>query len=291
MPARVTYSQLWRESVDRLQAAGIANAHREALWILEHALEVSSLYLKVHPHDSPDADRMGTAINLIARREAREPLQYLLGSQEFYGREMIVGPEVLIPRPESELLVEHIRNRLGKEQSALVIDVGTGSGCLAVTVAAELSEARVIGIDRSAEALHIARMNAERYQVSGRIHWVVGDVLSPLLSLNLEGTVGAIIANLPYISHSEWDALPPDVKEYEPRLALDGGPDGLSVYRRLLGQASEVLRSKGWLCMEVGVGQAEKLCTIVEAQRQFERPAVREDAQGIPRVVCTQRIA
>ncbi len=291
MSVRITYSQLWRDSVNRLQAAGLANAQREALWILEHALGVSSLDLKVNPHAVPDSDRVEMAVSLVARREAREPLQYLLGSQEFYGREMMVGPEVLIPRPESELLIEHIRNHFGAEPSPLVIDVGTGSGCLAVTVAAELPEAIVIGSDRSAEALHMARVNAERYQVSPQIRWVVGDLLSPLLSPHLEGKVGAIIANLPYISHSEWDDLPLDVKEYEPRLALDGGPDGLSVYRRLVGQAPALLRTKGWLCMEIGVGQAETLSTIVEAQGRFERPTVQEDAQGIPRVVCTQRIA
>ncbi len=280
-----TYSQLLQESEERLQQAGISNAQFEAMWILEHALGVSLLQLKIDPQGKPDPECVEQAIRLIGRRAAHEPLQYILGSQEFYGRDMMVGPGVLIPRPESELLVDLAREHVERHESPLLVDVGTGSGCLAISLAAEIPGSMVIGIDRSVGALARARENANRHRMQEQIYWMIGDLLAPLLSIQVEGKVGAIIANLPYIAHTEWDRLSPAVKEYEPRLALDGGPDGLDVYRRLLQEAPLVLRPGGWVFMEVGVDQAGVLCRLVKDQGVFEDPMTRADSQGIPRVV------
>jgi release factor glutamine methyltransferase len=133
-------------------------------------------------------------------------------------------------------------------------------------------------------------MNAQRYRVNTKILWLAGDVLAPLLSSGLAGKVTAIIANLPYISHEEWDCLSPDVKDFEPTLALDGGPDGLDVYRRLLEEAPGVLASEGVVCMEVGMGQADRLCEEVSASKFFEVVKVQPDLQNIPRMVCLQRV-
>lgn len=290
MPSSISSSQLYREAVDRLLQANIANASQEALWIVEEALGVNRLRLHAYAEDPIDPEHYQRALALIERRASHEPLQYVLGSQEFCGLEMMVKPGVLIPRPESALLVEATIALLGSHPHPIILDVGTGSGCLAISVAMALPAAMVIASDQSVTALHIAKMNAQRYGLHSRILWVAGDVLSPLLSRGLAGKVAAIIANLPYISHAEWDRLPPDVKDFEPRLALDGGPDGLDVYRRLLQEAAGVLAPEGMVLMEVGIGQADSLCSEVAGSKIFDVVKVQPDSQGIPRMVCLQRV-
>jgi release factor glutamine methyltransferase len=290
MPPPISSSQLYREAVDSLLQAGIANAKLEALWIVKEALGIDRLRIHAYPEDSIDPETYQRAISLIERRASQEPLQYVLGSQEFFGLEMVVEPGVLIPRPESELLVAEVIARLRSHPQPVILDVGTGSGCLAISVAMALKSGVVIALDRSLSALQVARMNALKHGVHSRILWLVGDLLAPLLSSGLAGKVTAIIANLPYISHEEWDRLSPDVKDFEPTLALDGGPDGLDVYRRLLEEAPGVLASEGVVCVEVGLGQVDRLCEEVSASKFFEVVKVQPDLQGIPRMVCLKRV-
>jgi len=286
----ISSSQLYREAVDRLSQAGIANAKLEALWIVEEALGVSRVRILSYGEDVLDAENYQRAISLIERRAAQEPLQYVLGSQEFCGLDMVVNPGVLIPRPESELLVEEAIALLGAHPQPVILDVGTGSGCLGISIGLALKRARVIASDRSLSALQVARTNARKHGMDSRISWLAGDVLAPLLSSGLAGKVTAIIANLPYISHTEWDRLSPDVKDFEPCLALDGGPDGLDVYRRLLQEAPGVLAPEGVVLMEVGLGQADCLCREVSDSNRFEVTKVQPDSQGIPRMVCLQQV-
>jgi len=286
----VSSSQLYREAVDRLLQAGIANAKLEALWIVEEALGVSRLRLYTNVDDSIDPEAYERIHSLITRRASREPLQYVLGSQEFFGLDMVVGPEVLIPRPESESLVEEVIARLRSHPQPVILDVGTGSGCLAISIARSLNNAVVIASDRSLSALQVARTNALKHGVHSQIVWLAGDLLAPLLSSGLAGKVTAIVANLPYISHDEWDRLSPDVKDFEPRLALDGGPDGLDVYRRLLQEIPGVLAPEGVVCLEIGAGQADCLCQEVAAFNFFEVIKVQPDLQDIPRMICLQRV-
>lgn len=289
MPPFTSYSQLYRGAVDTLTQAGILNARHEALWILEHALGVTRLQLHTSPGDPIDAETCRRAVALFQRRALGEPLQYVLGTQEFFGLDFIVRPEVLIPRPETELLVEEAITLLHSETRPVILDVGTGSGCLAISLAVHLPRAVIIASDKSVAALQIARLNATRHGVSQQILWMAGDLLAHLLSGSLAGKVTAIIANLPYISHEEWDQLSPDVKGFEPRLALDGGPDGLDVYRRLLDEAPGLVSSEGFVLMEVGRRQADLLCRELSVTNPFRILKVRPDSQGIPRVVCVQR--
>jgi release factor glutamine methyltransferase len=275
--------------VDALTQAGIPNARQEAMWILEYALEVPRLQLHTNPGAPLDTEMCRRAVALYHRRASREPLQYVLGTQEFFGLDLIVRPEVLIPRPETELLVKETITLLHTEARPVILDVGTGSGCLAISLAVNLPNAVIIASDKSVAALHLARLNARRHGVFQRILWVAGDLLAHLLSGNLAGKVTAIIANLPYISHEEWDHLSPDVKNFEPRLALDGGPDGLDVYRRLLVEAPGILSPEGFMVMEVGRGQADLLCREPSVAKAFKILKVRPDVRGIPRVVCVQR--
>ena len=286
----ISSSQLYREAVHRLSQAGIANAKLEALWIVEEALGVSRVRILSYGEDVLDAENYQRAISLIERRAAQEPLQYVLGSQEFCGLDMVVNPGVLIPRPESELLVEEAIALLGAHPQPVILDVGTGSGCLGISIGLALKRARVIASDRSLSALRVARTNARKHGMDSRISWLAGDLLAPLLSSGLAGKVTAIIANLPYISHDEWDRLSPDVKDFEPCLALDGGPDGLDVYRRLLQEAPGVLAPEGVVLMEVGLGQADCLCREVSDSNRFEVTKVQPDSQGIPRMVCLQQV-
>ena len=289
MPPFTSYSQLYRGAVDTLTQAGIPNARHEAMWILESALGVPRLQFHADPGALVDAEQSRRAVALFQRRALREPLQYILGTQEFFGLDFIVRPEVLIPRPETELVMEEAINLLRFETRPVILDVGTGSGCLAISLAVNLPRAMIIASDKSVAALHVARLNAIHHGVFHRILWVAGDLLAHLLSGNLAGKVTAIIANLPYISHEEWDHLSPDVKDFEPRLALDGGPDGLDLYRRLLEEAPGIISSEGFMVMEVGIGQAQLLCREPSVATAFQILKVRPDSQGIPRAVCLQR--
>ncbi|MDR4459947.1 MAG: peptide chain release factor N(5)-glutamine methyltransferase [Nitrospirales bacterium] len=284
-----SYSQLYRGAVETLIQAGIVNARHEVLWILEDALGITRLQLHANPDAPVDAEVCQRAFTLFRRRALHEPLQYILGTQDFWGLDFLVQPGVLIPRPETEMLVEEAIGILGADVRPVILDVGTGSGCLAISLAVNLPEAMIIASDKSVSALHLAKVNAIRHGVGQRILWVAGDLLSHLLSRSLAGKVTAIIANLPYISHAEWEHLSPDVKDFEPRLALDGGPDGLDVYRRLLDEAPGLVSSKGFILMEVGIDQADLLCREPSLTDAFKVVKVRPDSQGIPRVVCVQR--
>jgi len=284
-----SFSRLYQVGIDTLTRAGISNARNETLWILEYALGATPLQLHMNPEAAVDAERCRRAIGLLQRRALREPLQYLLGTQEFFGLDFQVRPGALIPRPETELLVEEMLRLLHNDVRPVILDIGTGSGCLAIALAVHLPRARIYASDRSVAALPLARRNAMRHKVSSRIFFLAGDLLAHLLSGKLAGKVTAIIANLPYISHKDWDRLPPDVKDYEPRLALDGGPDGLTVYRRLLEEAPHLLSSQGFMVLEVGKGQADLLCREASLTNSFQVVKIRQDWQDIPRVVCMQR--
>ncbi|MDR4493727.1 MAG: peptide chain release factor N(5)-glutamine methyltransferase [Nitrospirales bacterium] len=288
MPPKMSYSQLFEQAVAILSRAGISHAEREALWILEYGLHVTRLDLLTQAQEVVNQDDCKGTLELLARRATREPLQYVLGTQDFCGREFLVEPGVLIPRPETELVVEEALACMQDIPRPLVVDVGTGSGCLAISVAGGKPDATVVVIDQSMAALQLARTNAVRHGVHGHMRWVNGDLLTPLLSRETEGKVTAIVANLPYISQAEWERLPPDVKDFEPRLALYGGPDGFDLYRRLFAQVSHVLTPEGGLVIEIGMGQIPLVEQAVSNVGTLKIANVRQDGQGIPRVVCLQ---
>jgi release factor glutamine methyltransferase len=280
---------LLAEAEGNLKGAGIEQPILEAAWLLEHVLDLSPLMQRVRPEHQVTAADWARMQALIARRANREPLQYVLGTQEFCGREFRVTPSVLIPRPESALLVEETVRQCKENSGAAIVDVGTGSGCLAVSVAAALPEVRVLAIDVSPEALTVARDNMVQHGVDGRITCFCGDLLSPLeTSLSMQ-RVDVILSNPPYIEEMNWMALQPEVRCFEPRLALAGGRDGMDLHRRLIQQASAYLRSGGVLLMEVGAGQAASVCRQAEENDWFRVYDVLRDEGGIDRVVCLER--
>ena len=274
-----------------LATAGIEQAALEAAWLMEHVTGWSPLRLRIEPDHYIAPKQAEVILGLAARRANREPLQYLLGTQEFLGREFHVSPAVLIPRPESVLLVEEAAMRLRDRSTPIVVDVGTGSGCLAVSLAHALPAARILAIDVSREALVVARENAARHRVSHRVEWFEGDLLSPLAGRPASTVVDTIISNPPYIAERDWDGLQPEVRCFEPSLALMAGPDGLDVHRRLVNMAPPHLQPGGLLLLEVGCGQAESVCDLAEESGWFRVDAVRKDQAGIDRVVCVERVA
>ena len=273
----------------RLEAAGIDSAEQEALWLIEHALALTGLHHIVERERSLTDREIARLHDDVTRRAAREPLQYILGTQEFCGLEFEVNPTVLIPRPETELLAHEIIRRLPQGTPPTLLDVGTGSGCLAVTLARSIPQARIIATDISTQALETAMRNARRHAVDSSITWLHGDLLAPLWGSGLEGTIHAIVANPPYIRESEWAGLQPEVSRYEPPLALVAGPKGTEVHERLLGEAVSYLMPEGLLAMEVGEGQSVDLCSKIETMPEYEGVEVVPDEAGINRIVIVRR--
>jgi release factor glutamine methyltransferase len=265
---------------------GIDSARLDADLIVATALGVKRIVLFMDP-DRPLIEAELTQIRaLVERRRAREPMAYILGEREFYGRPFTVNRDVLIPRPDTETLVEAALTFLkpaaqAGERAGRVLDLCTGSGAVAVTLAAELKERSVLATDLSAAALVVARQNAERNGVLERVELRVGDLFG---ALQPDERFLCITANPPYIGSSELSGLQPDVGRHEPRLALDAGPDALQFYRRIAAEAAAFLEPGGGLFVEVGSGQADDVGALFVAAGLREVRAQR-DLSGIDRVV------
>ena len=246
-----------------LKSYGMETPFLDAQVLLSHCtgLDKTGLYREGGRFLSPAEEEAYSRL-MQRRAKTREPVAYLTGRKEFMGLELEVNPAVLIPRPETELLVEkslELSAGCWADQSVLIVDVGTGSGAIAVSLAKYLPCARLYAMDISQVALEVAKRNALTHGVEERIVFLEGDLLLPLAGLGLEGRINLIAANLPYIRTSDLDNLMPDVGFYEPRPALDGGPDGLCLYRRLLSRARVFLSRPGYILMEIGAGQGGEI--------------------------------
>lgn len=270
----------------RLEAAGVDGADLDARLLLEHATGIARASLLARSRE-PLPPLAGVRYEqLLADRERRVPLAYLTGEREFWSLRLAVDRRVLIPRPETETLVERALERL--EPGARVADVGTGSGSIALALATERGDLAIWAVDRSAAALEVARANAAAHGLLERITFLEGDLLSPLLGL--AGTFDAVVANPPYIPTGELANLEPEVRDHEPRAALDGGPDGLAVIARLVTEAPRLLRTGGWLLLEIGADQAPETRILLERDGAFERITVERDLAGHERVVAARRL-
>ena len=215
----------------------------------------------------------GSSSRLIERRAQREPLQYITGRQEFWGLDFMVTPDVLIPRPETELIVETaLAACQDRSRPLTIIDLCTGSGCIAISLAKELPAARIFATDTSAKALAVARENARRHGVSDRIRFLEGDLFGPLEELDLQGQVDIIVSNPPYVPSGDRPALQPEVRDYEPELALFAGPEGTEIHRRIIGTAPRFLKKNGRPHHGDGAGPGGDAQTDDQGNRSYDDP-------------------
>ena len=285
-----TITQALAEGSRRLERAGVDEARRTAGVLLAHRLNVDRTHLLTHPEQPMSEEDYESYLRMIERRAAGEPLQYVTGHQEFYKLDFLVTPAVLIPRPETEFLVERVLALVGDARlaSPLIVDAGTGSGCIAVTLAVELPAARVIATDISGAALAVARQNAERHGVDSRVAFYEGDLLAPLAALGVENQVDVLASNPPYVAAGQPGLVQREVRDYEPHAALFGGDDGLIFYRRLLAEGYDVVRPGGHLVCEIGYSQLDAITAMVAASR-WQLADVTHDLQGIPRTLTMRR--
>lgn len=287
-----TVLELLNWTADYFVKAGIENPRLNAEVLLGKVLGLARIMLYARFEQQVGRAERAEFRELVKRRAAREPLQYLLGKCEFYGREFEVSPAVMVPRQETELVVEKCLEK-APEGELWAADVCTGSGAIAVTLAAERPAVQLVATDSSAAALEVAARNARKHGVEGRIRFVQGDLAAPVaqhLPVGREG-VGLLVSNPPYVPTAGMDGLQPEVKDYEPRAALDGGADGLAVIRRLVPEAARLLAPGGWLVLEIGESQSEALGQMIADAGLFATATVEttEDASGCLRVLCVRK--
>ena len=293
--ARVPYgSKIWRPFInttiaetlkrasENLRASSVQNDLLDAQTLLAHALGKDRTYLIVNFNQQLSEDERSNYQALIARRASGEPLQYITGHQEFFGLEFEVTPDVLIPRPETELLVEEVV-RLSQSPQPVILDLCTGSGCIAIALAREIDGARVIASDISPAALRVAKRNAARYNLA--VAFAASDLLE---AFDGQPLADFITCNPPYVATYELATLQREVRDWEPRVALTDSGDGLSFYQRLLVDAPSRLRPGGHLLCELGYTQSEAITAMAD-QTVWERPHLLDDLQGIPRTLVLKR--
>ena len=277
-------SDLLREASQILRDAGVPEPRREAGSLLSHVIVRDRTFLISHAEETVGDEDLARFQKAVARRASGEPLQYITGVQDFYGREFRVTPDVLIPRPETELLVEAALQILPREAAMLICDVGTGSGCIAVTLLCERTDARGIAVDVSEAALAVAEDNARRHGVSDRITFKISDCFASLDTAAFD----VVVSNPPYVSADALAGLQREVRDHEPLVALSPGADGLGVIRRLLHDAPAFLKDNGYLMMEIGFDQGERVQQLID-EHYWRLHEIRPDLQGIPRIVLVQK--
>jgi release factor glutamine methyltransferase len=280
------------QGIARLEARGVPSPALAAELLLLHVLRRDRAWLYAHPEDVLSATQLADYTDLIERRADGVPAQYLTGGPEFWGLEFEVNPSVLIPRPETEHLVEVALERLGARRGAplCVADVGTGSGCLAVALARELPQARIVATDISPEALEVARHNATRHGVGDRIEMLRMDLLQSYLRAD-DGPgmlFDLIVSNPPYVGDAERASLPREVAEHEPHHALFAGENGLDFYPQLIAQAAKLLRPGGLFVVELGYGLAERVDALIAECAAWTSVSVTNELAGIPRVLAAE---
>jgi len=276
----VTVLQVLQNTADFFARKGIDSPRLNIEHLLADALGKRRIDLYLEFDRTLSENELAPLREKVRRRAEGEPLQYLLGSWDFFGRAFRTDPRALIPRPETEVLVEIVLKVIRAElrSRTRLLDVGTGSGVLAITFALECPNLQIVGSDVSPSALNLARENAEKQGLNHRIEWVESDLLS-----SVAGSFDFLVANLPYIPTAELPKLAPEVKR-DPQLALDGGPDGLVVIRRLLQDAPRVLRDGAFVILEVGFDHAGRVADLLTAQK-FRDISVENDYQGVRRFV------
>jgi release factor glutamine methyltransferase len=264
---------------------GDVEARLDARLLAQHVLEWDAAQFLTRAVESPPPSFPVRFAALVERRARREPIAYILGTQEFWGIDFEVTPAVLIPRPETELIVETALERLAPIGAPRIADVCTGSGCVAIALALHRPDARIVGSDLSADAIRIAQRNAARHGVTARVRLMRTDLMA-----GLSGGFDAIVANPPYVPAPDAPGLQPEVRDYEPGLALFAGRDGLDVIARLVETSASRLRPGGLLLFEIGAGQSEAVAGLIAGTAGLRMVALRRDLQALPRTVVAERL-
>lgn len=276
-------------AVRKLAQEPIGPPRMAAETLMMHVLERDRAFVLAHPEHDLTSEQSARFNHAVAERADGKPLQYITGHQEFWGLDMLVTPAVLIPRPETEHLVASALEMLRSEKQGVekvarprILDVGTGSGCIALALASELASADITAVDISEDALDIARQNAARLGFKDRVRFQRSDLLAAV-----EGeTFDLIVSNPPYVGHKEWEKVQHEVREHEPEVAVFAGDHGIEIYRRLIPQASVALNPDGWLMMEIGYSMEAAVLELLAGWREVRSVP---DLQGIPRVVLAQK--
>jgi release factor glutamine methyltransferase len=280
--------------VARLESARVPSAPLAAELLLLHLLGRDRAWLYAHPEHVLTSDELAQYDDLLKRRAEGVPVQYLTGQQEFWGLQFEVNPSVLIPRPETEHLIEVALERLGQRRDAplRIADVGTGSGCIAVALAKEFPQAQITATDISPAALEVASRNAARHGVQDRIGMVQTNLLQSCLAANEPAAplFDLIVSNPPYVGLAEQPRLQREVVEHEPHAALFAGERGLDIYPQLVAQAAKLLRPGGVLILELGYGLAEPVGALIAEHPHWTAVSITNDLAGIPRVLAAERI-
>ena len=289
----ITFGHMLEVGIHRLEEAKIADAKRDAETLLLYLEKADRTFLYVHRNDATDEYRADAYFGLIDRRAAGEPLQYILGSQEFMGLNFAVNPSVLIPRQDTETLVELALKRVGeKKRSLSILDMCCGSGAIAVSMAHFLPKAKITACDISPEALEVARGTAARNGLNGRIEFRESDLFfmtKRKKTVRIKDSFDMILSNPPYIPTQDIDTLQTEVRDHEPIKALDGGSDGLDFYRRIAEDAFGSLKKDGLMFLEIGCDQAEAVTSLLSGAGYYSEIEVHKDLTGLDRVISCRR--
>lgn len=271
-----------RRAVRTLEANDVGSPRMNAETLAMFVLGVDRAYLYAHPERQLTGDEINRYNATITERASGKPSQYITGHQEFWGLDFIVTPAVLIPRPETEHLVETVLELAQRHSFRRIADVGTGSGCIAIALAKEFPQAEFTAVDLSRDALEIARANAARHQLERRITFLESDLLEKLPKQAFD----LVVSNPPYVGESERDKVQKQVRDFEPKMAVFSGTEGLDIYRRLIPQVQEALVPGGWVAMEMSFSVEERVRALLAG---WEDVRVTHDLQGIPRVIAARK--
>ena len=279
-------------AVQQLESSDVGSPRLNAETLLMFVLGVNRAYLYAHPERELTGEEQARYDEVIAQRAKAIPSQYITGHQEFWGLDFEVTPDVLIPRPETEHVVEAVvdlSRHFGSEARAAlrIAEIGTGSGCIALALASEFPHAEIYATDISHPALEVAARNAVRLGLEGRVRFLEGDLLAPLLDTGLAGTLDFVASNPPYVAQTELDMVQREVREFEPRTAWGGLEHGEQVYARLFPQALEALRPGGYVVVEIGYNMCDRVSALLG--ESWTATEVRPDLAGIPRVVIARK--
>ncbi len=286
MPTIWRLMDVIKEATVFLESKGIEDARLNAERLLAHVLGISRVDLYLQFDQPLKLEERNTYKTFLRRRAENEPLQYIIGETEFMSLPFRVTPDVLIPRPETEILVEQILEARMDCPSTHILDIGVGSGCISVSLANYLEGAHITGVDINPDILAVAQQNAENNNVADKIEFHVGDVSKGLDTL-INQKMDIIVSNPPYVSQMEWNDLPTDVREFEPKHALDGGNDGLKFYRIIAAESKKLLKVDGAVFLEVGYNQSDAVKSIL-IREGFPTITAVEDLNNTPRVIIGQ---